>query len=170
VGGEPASADAIGVLGDALWAAGRFVEAEFSYDKALTIDPNDARALHGRGRSLAARRRLPDYALVVPNLCNDMHDCPVATGDAWLRRHVQPLLASPALEGGVVFVVFDEGTSGASGGGAVEALALGPTVRRSTVFSAPTGHEGLLRTIEDAWHLPRLGGSATATPIGGIWK
>jgi len=117
-----------------------------------------------------ARRRLPDYALVVPNLCNDMHDCPVATGDAWLRRHVQPLLASPALEGGVVFVVFDEGTSGASGGGAVEALALGPTVRRSTVFSAPTGHEGLLRTIEDAWHLPRLGGSATATPIGGIWK
>ena len=65
VEGEPVSADAIGVLGDALWAAGRFVEAEASYDKALTIDPNDARALHGRGRSLAARRRLPEALAAV---------------------------------------------------------------------------------------------------------
>ena len=43
--------------GDALWAAGRFVESEVAYDKALSVDPTDARALHGRGRSLAARRR-----------------------------------------------------------------------------------------------------------------
>ena len=115
-------------------------------------------------------RRLPDFALVVPDLCHDMHDCPVAAGDAWLRAHVQPLLRSPALAGGVVFVVFDEGTSGEGGGGNVEALALGSAGRPGSVFSRATNHYGLLRTVEDAWGLPRLGLSATATPIGGIWK
>ncbi|HEU5216445.1 MAG TPA: alkaline phosphatase family protein [Gaiellaceae bacterium] len=120
------------------------------------------------GRDLA-RRRLPDFSLVIPDLCNDMHDCSVATGDAWLKAHVSPLLRSPELRGGVVFVVFDEGTTDLGGGGRIEALALGPTVRRRSRFGRATNHYGLLRTIEDAWRLPRLGLSSTATPIGDIW-
>ena len=130
-------------------------------------------AAHGRPH----RERLDPAAasgvarsLVVPNLCNDMHDCSVATGDAWLKAHVVPLLHSPELRGGVVFVVFDEGTSDTGGGGRIEALALGPTVRRGSRFSRATNHYGLLRTIEDAWRLPRLGFSSKGTPIGGIWR
>jgi hypothetical protein len=121
------------------------------------------------GRDLA-RHRLPDFSLVIPNLCNDMHDCSVATGDAWLKAHVAPLLQSRELRGGVVFVVFDEGTSDTGGGGRIEALALGPTVRRGSRFARAANHYGLLRTIEDAWGLPRLGFSRKGTPIGGIWK
>ncbi len=117
-----------------------------------------------------AARRLPDFALVVPNLCNDMHDCSVATGDAWLRRNIVPLLSAPALTGGVVFVVFDEGRSDAGGGGTVEALALGPKVIPGAVSHEPTSHYGLLRTIEQAWNLPLLGRSAQAHPITGIWR
>jgi hypothetical protein len=117
-----------------------------------------------------AGHRLPDFSLVIPNLCDDMHDCSVVTGDAWLKAHVVPLLHSPELRGGVVFVVFDEGTSDAGGGGRVEALALGPTVRRGSRFPRATNHYGLLRTIDDAWGLSRLGLSRTGTPIGGIWK
>ena len=116
------------------------------------------------------RHRLPAFSLVVPNLCNDMHDCSVATGDAWLKAHIAPLLQSRALRGGVVFVVFDEGTSDTGGGGRVQALALGPTVRRGSRFTRATNHYGLLRTIEDAWGLPRLGLSRRGRPIGGIWK
>ena len=117
-----------------------------------------------------ARRRLPDFSLVVPNLCNDMPDCSVATGDAWLKAEVVPLLRSPERRGGVVIVLFAEGTSNTGGGGRIEALALGPSVRRGSKFTKPTNHYGLLRTIEDAWKLPRLGHSRTGTPIGGIWK
>jgi phosphatidylinositol-3-phosphatase len=120
-------------------------------------------------RDLAARR-LPDFSLIVPNLCNDMHNCSVATGDAWLKAHIAPLVHSPELRGGVVFVVFDEGTTNKGGGGHIDALALGPTVKAHSRFAKPTNHYGLLRTIEDAWHLPRLGLSAKGTPIGGIWK
>jgi len=31
-------------------------------------------------------------AFVVPNLCDDMHDCPVSTGDSWLRQHLDAYL------------------------------------------------------------------------------
>ena len=115
-------------------------------------------------------RQLPAFALVVPNLCDDMHDCPVATGDAWLRRKIVPLLSSPALADGVVFVVFDEGTTDAGGGGNVETLALGPLVRPGARFDRPTNHYGLLRTIEQGLGLPLLGHSAAASPITGIWR
>jgi hypothetical protein len=110
---------------------------------------------------------LPDFALVVPDLCHSMHDCFVATGDSWLRSLLPPLLRLPET---VVFVVFDEGTTNARGGGRVPALALGTAVRPGSRSDRVTGHCGLLRTIEDAWALPRLGCSAGAAPISGIWK
>jgi len=155
-------------------SAGRYAK---KHDPFLYFrDVVGSRARRGRvvpytqlGRDLAAHR-LPDFSLLIPNLCDDMHDCSVATGDAWLKAHVVPLLRSPELRGGVVFVVFDEGTSDAGGGGRVEALALGPTVTGGSRFGKATNHYGLLRTIEDAWQLPRLGLSRTATPIGGIWR
>jgi phosphatidylinositol-3-phosphatase len=155
-------------------SAGRYAK---KHDPFLYFrDVADSRARRNRvvpfpqlARDLAAHR-LPDFSLVIPNLCDDMHDCSVSTGDAWLKAHVVPLLHSPALRGGVVFVVFDEGTSDEGGGGHTEALALGPTVRHGSRFSKATNHYGLLRTIEDAWGLPRLGFSRTGTPIGGIWR
>jgi acid phosphatase len=118
-------------------------------------------------RDLAAGR-LPDFSLVVPDLCHDMHDCPVRAGDAWLGRFLPLLLRNPQLARGVVFVVFDEPPSGQ--GTLVPALAVGPLVRRGSVFAGRTSHYGLLRTIEDALGLPTLGHSARAAPITGIWR
>lgn len=110
---------------------------------------------------------LPDFALVVPNLCHSMHDCSVGVGDAWLRRTVPRLLTLP---GSVVFVVFDEGTTSVRGGGRVPALALGTAVKPHARFGAFTNHYGLLRTIEEAWGLPFLGRSAQSAPVTGIWR
>jgi hypothetical protein len=110
---------------------------------------------------------LPDYAFVVPDLCHSMHDCPVRAGDTWLRSRLPPLLKVPRT---VVFVVFDEGTTDARGGGHVAALALGTAVRPRARFTGVTSHYGLLRTIETAWGLPLLGRSAQATTITGIWR
>jgi hypothetical protein len=114
--------------------------------------------------------RLPSFSLVVPNLCNDMHDCDVATGDRWLARNIVPILGSTHLARSVVFVVFDEGTTDVGGGGSVAALALGPVVRPGSTYAQLTNHYGLLRTIEDAWGLPRLGASKDTSPITGIWR
>lgn len=114
-----------------------------------------------------AHRRLPRFALVVPNLCHDMHDCAVASGDRWLAGFLPPLLRSPALAGGAVFVVFDESDAA---GNHVPALVVGPAVRPHSRFSSPTDHYGLLRTVEQALGLPLLGRSRGAQAIGGIWR
>jgi phosphatidylinositol-3-phosphatase len=162
-------------LGDELTAAGRSWNA---YAEGYPSSPRFAKkhvpflyfprdVSHVLPLSRFKPTALPAFAFVVPDRCHDMHDCSVATGDAWLRGFVQPLLTLPKT---VVFVVFDEGTTNEGGGGHVPALALGTAVRPGVVFAHATNHYGLLRTIEDAWSLPRLGLSAQATPITGIWR
>ena len=114
-------------------------------------------------RDLAAKR-LPDFALVTPDMCHDMHDCPVSTGDAWLGRFLPPLLRLP---GTVVVVTFDE-ASGPDPG--VPALVLGPLVRPGSAFVPKITHYGLLRTVEDGLRVARLGASAGNGPVTGIWR
>ena len=115
---------------------------------------------------------LPDFSFVVPDLCHSTHDCTLAHGDGWLRRFLRPLLTSSQLDDGVVFVTFDEASfeDTEGGGGHIATLVLGPLVRPGARTSERLTHYNLLRTIEDAWSLPRLGGSASANPIRGIWR
>jgi acid phosphatase len=115
---------------------------------------------------------LPGFALVVPNLCHDMHDCGADDGDQWLKSFLRPVLRSSELNHGVVFIVFDEGDKGdtVGGGGHTVALAVGPTVRPRSRVGLRLNHYNLLRTIEDGLGLPRLGNSRSARPITGIWR
>jgi len=57
--------------------------------------------------------RLPAYSFVTPNLCHDMHDCSIGTGDAWLAKFIKPLLS---VKRTAVFIVFDEGSTNVGGG------------------------------------------------------
>ena len=56
----PSDATIMAIRGDARWSMGRFEAAEADYEAALTIDAAQARARHGRGRSLAAQNRFGD--------------------------------------------------------------------------------------------------------------
>jgi len=152
-------------------ASGRYVKRHvpFLYFRRVLSRPERVASvvpLAALSRDLAAKR-LPDFVLVVPDMCHDMHDCPVSTGDAWLGRFLPPLLRSRQLANSAVFVIFDESDSIDS---RVAALALGPLVRPGSSFAPAMSHYGLLRTIEDAWGLPRLGRSARVGPITGIWR
>ena len=140
----------------------------FLYFRDVTVSPARRRRVVPLTRLKADLHSgsLPDFALIVPNLCNSMHDCSVRMGDTWLRAILPPLLKLPAT---VVFVTFDEGALG-PGGNHVAALALGTAVRPGSRSTQATGHYGLLRTVEAAWGLPLLGRSATAAPITGIWR
>jgi phosphatidylinositol-3-phosphatase len=149
-------------------SSGRYAKKHvpFLYFRRVLSQPARLRRVVPLRRlSLDLRARgLPDFSLVFPDLCNDMHDCPVATGDRWLRRFVPPLLKLPDT---VVFVVFNESNTADPG---VPALALGPLVRRGARFRPAISHDGLLRTIEDGFALPGLGSSARSGPITGIWR
>jgi hypothetical protein len=32
-------------------------------------------------------RKLPTVSFVSPNMCHDMHDCSIRTGDRWMKKH-----------------------------------------------------------------------------------
>ncbi len=102
------------------------------------------------------------FWLIVPNLCNDMHDCSVATGDAFLKGWLPTILDSPAFADGVVFLTWDEGSSSIGGGGRVATLVISPLARAG--FTSATHHTtySILRTIETAWHLPCLANACDA--------
>jgi hypothetical protein len=146
----------------------------FLYFRSVVARPSQRKRVVrlARLRADLAAHRLPDFSLVVPNLCHDMHDCSIADGDAWLRHWLKPLLASKELGHGVVFVLFDEGSSSSyvGGGGHVAAYAVGPAVRPGTRIRRPVSHYDVLTSLEAAWGLPRLGKSAAAAPLAGIWR
>jgi phosphatidylinositol-3-phosphatase len=107
--------------------------------------------------------RLPTYAYIAPDLCHDTHDCPTATGDAFLRRVVPGLLRGIGPHGFVV-ITYDEGDSdagccGGAKGGRIATIVAGPGVRRGARDSHPVDQVGVLRTVEAALGLPALGGA-----------
>ncbi len=118
-------------------------------------------------------KALPDYVWITPNMCNDMHDCSIAEGDAWLQKVVPQILASPAWQdNGVLFITFDEGDSQdgcctVAHGGKVETLVISPLAQRGFTSAVPYDHYSLLRTIEQAWNLPLLAkaGCDCTTPL-----
>jgi hypothetical protein len=113
------------------------------------------------------RGRLPTFAWITPNLCNDMHDCGVGAGDRFLARVVPSVLRVLGPRGFLV-VTWDEGASdrgccGTARGGRIATIVAGPRVRRASRDSTPVNHYGVLRTIEDALRLPRLSGANDAS-------
>ena len=94
-----------------------------------------------------AHNRLPAFSFVTPNLCDDMHDCPVATGDAWLRRWIPRIVSSAGYQSGttVLFITFDEGTTGAN---RVATIVVSPSTRPATTSATAFDHYSLLKTTE----------------------
>jgi acid phosphatase len=109
---------------------------------------------------------LPTVAFVVPDLCSDMHSCPVATGDAWARAHLAPYVAWAGTHDSLLVVTFDEDEG--SSANHIPSFLLGPMVRRGA-SAQRVDHYGLLRTIEDMYGLAPLGEAAHAQPLTGIW-
>jgi hypothetical protein len=106
---------------------------------------------------------LAPITFISPNLCNDMHDCSVATGNGWLANVVPGYLA----QGAKVLITFDEGSTSTGGGGNVYCV----VAKTGMAHSERTGtfnHYSLLAAIEDRYGLTRLGSSVgiKRLPIG----
>jgi phosphatidylinositol-3-phosphatase len=105
---------------------------------------------------------LPTVAFVVPNLCHDMHDCAVATGDAWAGTHLDPYLLWANTHNSLLVVTFDEDDD--SPGNQILTLIAGAGIRPG-LRAGRIDHYTILRTIEDFYGLPPIGAAAQATPV-----
>jgi acid phosphatase len=109
---------------------------------------------------------LPTVSFVIPNEAHDMHSGTIADGDTWLRQHLQAYAAWAALHDSLLVVTADEDDYGSAN--RILTLLYGAHVRAGT-SAQRVDHYSLLRTLEDMYGLPRLGLSAGAQPISGVW-
>lgn len=110
---------------------------------------------------------LPTVSFVIPNLDNDMHDGTLAQADSWLRTHLGGYASWAAAHNSLLVVTADEDDR--SSDNRIATLLVGQQVAPGR-YSQHVDHYGVLRTIEDAYGLPRLGASAKAAPITGVWR
>jgi len=108
---------------------------------------------------------LANYVFITPNLCNDMHDCSVSTGDTWLSNNVPAILNSSAFtsQHSLLVIVWDEDDFSQSN--QVAWVGVGYGVKTNYTSSVSYDHYSYLRTIEASWGLPTLtttDGSASA--------
>ncbi len=107
------------------------------------------------------------FTMIVPNVCDDMHSCPVASGDAWLRRFVPLILASSQYQSRslILFITFDENDSMASN--QIPTIVIAPTTPRGERVAIRFSHYSLLRTTETVLHVGLLGQSRIAPSMVG---
>jgi hypothetical protein len=138
----------------------------FAYYSDIVRSPTRCGRIRGFAALASDLRagRLPTFAWITPNLCNDGHDCGVAAGDRFLAR-TTPSLLSELGPNGLLLVTWDEGRSGAgccggAAGGRVATVVAGPRVRPGTREARPVDDYGVLGTIEEVLGLATLGGAA----------
>lgn len=110
--------------------------------------------------------KLPTVSFITPNMCHDMHDCSVKTGDAWLKKNLDGYARWAKTHNSLLVVTFDENAGGTVN--QITTLLVGEQVRLGT-YGEWMNHYTLLRTIEDAYGLPPIGHAANATPLRTIW-
>ncbi|HLJ83621.1 MAG TPA: alkaline phosphatase family protein [Candidatus Eremiobacteraceae bacterium] len=117
--------------------------------------------------SLPSLDKLPTVCFIIPDLENDMHSGSIEKADAWLRRHVEPIVTWANAHNSLVIVAWDE--SDTTYGNSVPLIIAGARVKPGT-YSERVDHYRVLRTIEELYGLPYLGYSANVAPIDDIWK
>lgn len=116
--------------------------------------------------------KLPAFSFVTPNLCDDMHDCSIQTGDRWLKTWVPTITASPSYRAGntVLFITWDEDDG--SSGNHVATIVASPYTTPGTKSGTPFTHYSLLRTAEELLairsHLGRAASAASMRSAFGL--
>lgn len=109
---------------------------------------------------------LPTVTFIVPNLAHDMHDGTIASGDAWLRDHVAPIVDWAQKHGALVIVTWDESEEQHTNH--IPTIFIGQSVKPGR-YTEAIDHYSVLRTIEGFYGLRPLGKSTFAAPITDCW-
>jgi len=107
---------------------------------------------------------LPTVGLIVPDMCNDGHDCPLSTADEWLRQWLPVIMDGPDYRAGGLAVVltFDEDDRTADN--VVLTTVIAPMVPQ-VVAGAPLTHYSLSRYLAELGGASPLEDAATAASL-----
>src|SRR3989441_1268981 len=139
-------------------------EDHFPFLSYTTITNNSARCgnlLPGSSNEvISAFNAGTNFIWLTPNDCNNMHDCSVATGDAWIQSWVPNLLSAMAGKRAALIIMFDEAYTSPP---YIYMSFSGPATKLAYKSTASYTHYSLLKLIEDVWGGGNLGqGDVTA--------
>jgi len=113
-----------------------------------------------------ANGALPNYSFIVPNLCNDAHDCSLGTADSWLQANIDPLIKSATFQqDGLLIILFDESDSDhTNGGGRVVWVVVSPKAKRGYQSTTFYQHQSTLRLTLKALGVTAFPNAAASAP------
>jgi phosphatidylinositol-3-phosphatase len=106
---------------------------------------------------------LPNAGMLIPNLCNDAHDCSLATADSWLKNRLPNILASSDFTSGKLAVVVTADEDDSNSGNKVLTVVLHASLDGShKVVSTALTHYSLSRFYSQTTGASPLRKAATA--------
>jgi len=125
--------------------------------------------------------KLPTVAMVIPDLRNDMHDGSISAGDMWLKNHLSAYVEWAKSHNSLLIITWDEDNKHCGfifhtpcdtkpPSNRIPTIFSGPMVKQNMVSDKQYTHLDLLKTLEEMYGLPLLGGSQNAIAITDIWN
>ena len=111
----------------------------------------------------------PFISFIVPNLCDDMHNCSTLTGDNWLKANLPAILQYNSSHNGLLILTWDEASPDTTKTNQIATLLIGPTVIAGS-YSQNINHYSVLHTIETIAGVACVGKSCTAPVLTGMWR
>jgi len=120
---------------------------------------------------------LPEYAMIVPNLANDGHDCPkesssctdtdkLTTIDQWVQNNVGPLINNSVMQDSVLIYTWDESNIDdlTNQGGHVATILIGSHVRSGFQSTTMFQHQSTLKLTMQLLGVTDFPGAAASAP------
>jgi phosphatidylinositol-3-phosphatase len=120
---------------------------------------------------------LPDYAMIVPDLANDGHDCPneaasctdtqiLANVDNWIQTNIGPLINSSAFQNSLLVYTWDESviTDLTNQGGHVATILVSPRVKAGYQSTTMYQHQSTLKLTMQLLGVTDYPGLAASAP------
>jgi acid phosphatase len=120
---------------------------------------------------------LPNYAMILPNLANDGHDCPneasyctdtdkLTNIDTWVQTNIGPLISGTAMQDSVLIYTWDESaiTDLTNDGGNVATILVSPKVRSGFQSTTMYQHQSTLKLTMQLLGVTDFPGAAATAP------
>ena len=111
----------------------------------------------------------PTLSFIIPNLCDDMHDCSTHTGDTWLKNNLPPILKYDNKHDGLLILTWDEADPDTKGTNQIPTLLLGPMIKPGS-YDQHIDHYAVLRAIEAIAGISCTANACGAPELRKIWR
>jgi hypothetical protein len=111
--------------------------------------------------------RLPNAGMVVPNLCNDAHDCSLTIADRWFASELQKVVTGPDWRSGHLAVVLTADEDDRRSDNKVLTVVIHPS-QRHHVVSQPLDHYALHQLYLDVLGIPDGSGADSMADAFGL--